>query len=237
VESDQPPRRSHRLLQLPLDLESLPSKRHRVIRRGTHTSTGETCDSTRMSIEPSLQNTASPSTPTPTIVNGTPLNPATTMVVVMEAPIITISRPIVNAQSLASKSFRSLGHSPGYNVQSIPMASSPFSYGMLNFTSQFSNSIPAVGLNSSIGLGGTTPPYIPFSFSVSQIPQTTRNMGGIPSFNPRSNPLTSGWNNQPGRQYSSQVPSYTLTSLVTIPTNTFGMKNPPLSSRFTTRGG
>jgi hypothetical protein len=117
------------------------------------------------------------------------------------------------------------------------MASSPFSYGMPNFTSQFSNSIPATGPNASIGLGGTTPPYTPFSFGGSQIPQTTPNMGGIPSFNPGSNPLASGWSNQPGGQASAQVSSYTLTSSVLIPTNMFGMTNPPLSSRFTPRGG
>jgi hypothetical protein len=92
VESDQRPRRSRRLLQLPPDFESFPSKRRRVIRRGTHTSIVQTCDSTRMSTESNLQNTGSPSTPTPTIVNGTPSTPATTMVVVSEAPIITMAR-------------------------------------------------------------------------------------------------------------------------------------------------
>ena len=162
MELDQPPCWSGRLLQLPSDFESLPSKRRRVIRCSTHTSTIQTCDSTRMSIEPSLDNNGSPSTPTPLIVNGTPLSPSTTMVVVLEATIITISHPIVNAQSLALNSFGSLGHSPRYNVQSIPMASSPFSYGMPKFTSHFSNSIPVVGPNASIGLGGTTPPYTPF---------------------------------------------------------------------------
>jgi hypothetical protein len=116
VESDQRPRQSHCLLQLPPDFESLPSKRCRVIRRRTHTSTFKTCDSTRMSAEPSLQNTGSPLNPTPTIVNDTPLTSATTMVVVLEAPIITTTHPIVNAQSLASNPFGSLGHSPGYNV-------------------------------------------------------------------------------------------------------------------------
>jgi hypothetical protein len=102
VESDQPPRRSRRLLQLPLDFESFPSKRHRVIRSGTHTSTIQTCDSTRMSTEPSLQNTGSPSTPIPTIVNGTPSTPATSMVVVPEVPIITMAQPIVNDQATTS---------------------------------------------------------------------------------------------------------------------------------------
>jgi hypothetical protein len=77
------------------------------------------------------------------------------------------------------------------------MASSPFSYGMPNFISYFSNSIPTPGLNASAGLGGSTPPYTPFSFGGSKIPQMTPNIGGVPSFNPRSNPPTSGWNSQP----------------------------------------
>jgi len=67
-----------------------------------------------MSIELSHQNTGSPSTPTPTIVNGTPSTPVTTMVVVPEAPIITMDRPIVNDQYITSSPFGSLGHSPGY---------------------------------------------------------------------------------------------------------------------------
>jgi hypothetical protein len=70
----------------------------------------------------------------------------------------------VNVESTASNPFGSLGQSLGYNVQSIPMASNPFSYGMSNFTSQFSNSIPAAGPNANIGLGGTTSPYTPFLF-------------------------------------------------------------------------
>jgi hypothetical protein len=90
VESDQCPHRSRRLLQLPSDSKSFPSKMHRVIRRGTHTSIVKTYDSIGMSTEPSLQNTGIPSTPTPTIVNDTPSTPSTTMVVVPEAPIITM---------------------------------------------------------------------------------------------------------------------------------------------------
>jgi hypothetical protein len=203
MESDQHPRRSRRLLQLPPDFESLPSKRYRVIRCGTHTSTFQTCDSTRMNTELSHQNTGIPSTPTSTIFNGTPSTPATTMVVVPEAPIISTTRPIVNDQSIALNPLGSLGHSSGYNVQSIPIASSPFSYGMPNFTSQFLNSIPVVGPDASIGLGGITPPYTPFSFGGSQIHQMTPTMGDIPSFNPRSNPLSSGWRNQPGEKASA----------------------------------
>ena len=92
------------------------------------------------------------------------------------------------------------------------MDSSPFSYGMPNFTSQFSNSISASVPNASTGLGGSTPPYTPFSFGGSQIPQMTPNMGGTHDFNPGSNPPTSGWNSQPGGQASAQVSSYNPTS-------------------------
>jgi hypothetical protein len=237
VESNQLPRRSHCLLQLPLDFVSFPSKRHRVITHGTHTSTTQTCDSTRMSTEPGLQNYGSPLTPIAIVVNGTPSTPATSMVVLPEAPIITMAQPIVNVHATTSNPFGSLGHSPSYNFQSIPMASSPFSYGMPNFTSQFLNPIPAAGPNASIGLGGSTPPYTPFSFGRSQIPQMTPNMGGMPTFNPGSNPPTFGWNNQPGGQVSTQVPLYNPTSSARILTNTFGMMNPPLYSSFQPGGG
>jgi hypothetical protein len=90
MELDQPPHRSRRLLQLPLDFKSFPSKRRRDIRSGTHTYTVQTCDSTRMSTEPSLHNIGIPSNPTSTIVNGTPSTPVTSMAVVLEAPIITM---------------------------------------------------------------------------------------------------------------------------------------------------
>jgi hypothetical protein len=237
VEPDQLPHRSHRLLQLPPHFESFPYKRRRVIKRGTHTSTYHTCDYTMMSTELSHQDIGSPSTPTHTIANGTPSTPSTTMVVVSEAPIITASHPIVNTQPIATNPFGSLGHSPSYNVQSIPMASSPFSYGMPNFTSQFSKSIPIVGPNDIIGLRGTNPPYTPFSFGGTHVPQKTPTVGGTPPFNPESNPVASRWSNQPGGQATAHIPYFTPTSSVSIPTNTFGMMNPPLSTGFTPRGG
>jgi hypothetical protein len=85
MESDQLPRKSHRLLQLPPIFDSLPSKRCRVISSGTHTPIFQTCDPTRMSTESSLHNTGSSSTPNPTIINGTPSTPAVSTVAVTEA--------------------------------------------------------------------------------------------------------------------------------------------------------
>jgi hypothetical protein len=125
-----------------------------------------------------------------------------------------MAQPIVTSHATASNPFGSLGQSPGYNVQSIPMASSPFYYGMPNFTSQFSNSIPAGVPNASVGLGGSTPPYTPFSFGGCQISQMIPNMGGMLAFNAWCNPPTSGGNNQPVDKFglSFVLQSYLLSA-------------------------
>jgi hypothetical protein len=86
---------------------------------------------------------------------------------------------------------------------------------MPNFTSQFSSSIPAASPIASIGLGGSTPPCTPFLFGGSQIPQMTHNMGGMPAFNPGTNPPTSGWNSSTWRTSfgsSSVLQSYLLSA-------------------------
>jgi hypothetical protein len=159
-----------------------------------------------MSTGSSLQNTRSSSTPNPTIINGTPSTPTIATVAVSEAYTGTMVRPIVNASSLALNPFGGFGHSLSYNVQTIPMASSPFSYGMPNFTSQFSTAIPAAGHNASLGLGGTRPPYTPSPFGGSHIPQANPNVGSVPILNPRSNPSTVGWNNPAGGQVPPYIP-------------------------------
>jgi hypothetical protein len=113
------------------------------------------------------------------------------------------------------------------------MATSPFSYGMPSFTSQLSTTIPAAGHNISLGPGGTTPPYTPFSFSSSHVPQVNPNVGSVPFLNPKSNPSMVGWNNQAGRQ----VPPYIPIPSVSNSTNTFGITNPLQSSGFPPGGG
>jgi hypothetical protein len=97
----------------------------------------------------------------------------------------------------------------------------PFSYDIMNSTSQFLTSIPAVGQNTSIRLGGTAPSHTPFSFGGTHVLQMTPIIGGFPPFNPRSNPIpnTSRWSNQIGGQATSYGLSFTPTSSVPIPTN------------------
>jgi hypothetical protein len=227
------------LLKLPPHLESFPSKRRKFIKRSAHTSTYQNCGHTSMSTELIQKDIGSPSTPIPTIVNDTPSTPSTTMVVVPEVPIITPIRPIVNTQPIVTNPFGSLCHSSGYNTQSIPTASIPFPYGMSNFTSQFSSSIPVSNTNTSIVLGGMSHSHIPFSFSGSHIPQTTPMVGSLPPFHPWSNPGLNapGWSGQLEEKYVAYVPSFTPTSSTPILTNMFGMTDPFLSFRFTPRGG
>jgi hypothetical protein len=82
------------------------------------------------------------------------------------------------------------------------------------------------------------PPHTPFSFGASHVPQTNPTVRGLPPINPGSNPGPNayGWSDQPRGQVVAYGPSFIPTSSVLIPTNTFGMKNPPLSSGFTPGG-
>jgi hypothetical protein len=115
----------------------------------------------------------------------------------------------------------------------------PFSYGMPNFTSQFSSSIPTSNHNPSIGLGGMAPPHIPHLFGAANIPQKTPTVGIQPPFHPVSNHShhVPGWRNQLGEQVVSYDPYFTPTSSTLISTKMFNMKNLPLSSGFPPRGG
>lgn len=128
---------------------------------------------------------------------------------------------------------------PGYNYQYITSASNSFSFGMPNMASQLSSSIPTTNANPSIGPGGMAPSYNPLSFGGTQIPQTNPSVEGQPtfSFGPNHGLNYPGWSTQPGRQATSFVLSFTFSSSTSIPSNTFGMANPPLSSGFTPGGG
>jgi hypothetical protein len=238
METDPLPHRSRYLLIFPPHLESLPSKRRKVIKRGTHTSTYQTCGHTSMSTELSQKDNRIPSIPVPTIVNGTPSMPSTTMVLVPKVPIITSIQSMGDTQPIVTIHFGSIFCTPGYNTQSIPTASSPFSYGMPNITSQFYSSIPTMNTNPSIGLGGMAPLHIPFSFGGAHIPQRTPMVGSQPPFLLGSNPSLNAprWSVQSGGQAHAYVPSFIPTPSTPIPTNTFGMVNPHLSFGFPPRG-
>jgi hypothetical protein len=235
VEKDQLPRRSRRLLKLPPHLESLPklpSKRRKGNKRGTYISTSQTCDYLVMSIESNPNDITSPSTPIPSVVSGIPLTPSAMMVGVLEIPSPTATQPVVSTRPIGTNPFEPLFGTPGYNSQSIPSVSNPFSFGMPNMTSELSSSSPTTNANPSFGLGGMAPLHALLSFGGGHIPQTNPMVGGQPRFYSGSNPSLNalGWSTQSGRQVTSYIPSFTPSSSMPIPTNTFVMTNPPLSS-------
>jgi hypothetical protein len=150
MDLDHIPHRSHRLLNLPPHLESFPSKRHKFIKLGTHTSTYHTCDHTCMINESSQKDIGIPSTPIPSVFNGTLLTPSTTMIVVPEVLIITPIQPVVATQLIVTNPFGCLFGMLGYNAQTILLVSNPFSFGMPNMTTQISSSIPSNNINPSV---------------------------------------------------------------------------------------
>jgi hypothetical protein len=191
-----------------------------------------------MSTESSPKDTGSPSTPIPTVVNGVPSTPSTTMVVVPEVPILTPIRPVVATQPIVTNPFGSLFGTPGYNSQSIPSVSNPFSFGMPNMTSQLSSSIPATNANPSLGPGGMAPPHTPLSFGGSQIPQMNPTVGGQPPF-PLGLILVSMLLDGVLNRVDKPLPifhPFPLPPPRRFRLNTFVMTNPPLSSIFPPRG-
>jgi hypothetical protein len=78
------------------------------------------------------------------------------------------------------------------------------------------------------------PPHISLSFGGAHIPQMTPMTRSQPPFPPGYNLSLNapGWSNQPGEQVVAYVLSFTPSSSTLILTNTFGMMNPPLSSKF-----
>jgi hypothetical protein len=174
MEQDQPPRRSLHLLKLPPHLDplpKLPSKRHRVNKHGTYISTSQTHDHPVMSTESDPNISGSPSTPFSSVISGIPSTPSSSMVWVSEVPSSSATQPVSSTRPTGMNPFRSLFGMSSHDSQSIPSASNPFSFGMPDMTSQLSSSISTTNVNPSFGSGGTTPPYVPFSFGGGHIPQ------------------------------------------------------------------
>jgi hypothetical protein len=191
-----------------------------------------------MSIESSLNETRIPSTPIPYVVSGIPLTPLAMMVVVLEVPILTSTQRVVCNRPIQTNPFGSLFGKPRYRSWSIPSVSNPFSFGMPNMMSQLSSSIPKTNAIPSFGHGGMTPLHAHVLFDGSHIPQTNHTVGVQPTFSFESNPSlnATGWSTQLGGQATSYILSFPPSSTMSISTNTFVMKNPPLSLEFHPEG-
>jgi hypothetical protein len=120
---------------------------------------------------------------------------------------------MVSSQPMRTNPFVFPGGSPDHSTQSMPWASNPFSFGMPDMTSHLSSSVSMANVNPSFGSGGTTPPYVPFSFGGGHIPQVTPTVGGWnpPSSGPNPSFNAPGWSAQMGGQFTSYIcPSFLL---------------------------
>jgi hypothetical protein len=124
---------------------------------------------------------------------------------------------------------------PGYNSQSMPLVSNPFSFGMPNMTLHMSSSILTSNVNTSFGSGGMSPPYNPFPFGGGHIPQSFPMVGGWnpPSSAPNPSYGFQGWNGQMGGVSTSYIHSVYPSSTMHVPMNDFIMENPPQTSGVT----
>jgi hypothetical protein len=125
-----------------------------------------------------------------------------------------------------------------YDTQSMPWVSNNFSLGMPNMPSPFPSSPLSAYMNPSFGSGGTMTPLSTYSFDMSHVPQPTLIVGGwnIPSY--RSNPshVFSGASAQMGGYSTYYTPSMYPSSTMPVPTNTFPMVGPHMSSVISYRG-
>jgi hypothetical protein len=96
---------------------------------------------------------------------------------------------MVFAHSMGMNPFVFPSSTSSNDTQQIPWASNHFSLGIPDMSSHFPSYFLSSYVNPSFGSRGMMPPFSPFSFSGSHIPQPTLMVGGwnLPSYgcNPR----------------------------------------------------
>ena len=125
-----------------------------------------------------------------------------------------------------------------YDTQLMLWVSNHFSLGMPNMPSPFPSSPWTTYMNPSFGSGGTMAPLYTYSFDRIHVPQPTLTVGGwnLPSY--RSNPSHAflGSISQMGGYSTYYTPSVHPSSSMPVPTNTFPMASPHISSSISYRG-
>jgi hypothetical protein len=204
-----------------------------------HISTSQTCDYPIMSTDSNPNETGSPLNTIPFVINGIPSNSF-----IHDGWSVEDSRPyccpacgfyLTHRQRTLLSLFLVCQDT---TLQSIPLVSNPFSFGMPNMMSQLSSSIPTTNANPSFGPRVMAPPHAPLSFGGGHIPQTNPTVGGQPPFSSRSNPSLNAprWSTQLSKHVTSHIPSFPPLPSMPILTNSFFMKNPSLSSGVPPRG-
>jgi hypothetical protein len=153
-------------------------------------------------------------------------------------PSVSATQPMVFSHSMGMNPFVFPSGTQNHDTQSIPWASNHFSLDMPDMSSHFPSSVSPSYVNPSFGSGGMMPPFSPFSFDGSHIPQPTLTVGGwnLPSH--RSNPSFTfpGESAQMGGHSTYYTPSIYPSSAMPVPTNAFPMEDLHLSSGVSSGG-
>jgi hypothetical protein len=153
-------------------------------------------------------------------------------------PSFRTTSPMVFSHFMGTNS--SVFHSgmKNHGTQQIPWAYNHFSHGMLDMSSYFPSSVSSPYVNLSFGSGGMMPPYSPFSFGGSHIPQKTLTIGGwnLPSYGSNPSFTFLGSSDQMGSHSTYYILSIYPSSDMLFPTNAFPMADLCLSSSVSSRG-
>jgi hypothetical protein len=123
-----------------------------------------------MSIESDMNVSTRPLNPLSYVISGPPSNPLYLVVWMSEAPSCSASQPMSSTQPMGMNPFAIPFGMKNNDSHSIPLASNPFYFGILDMMSHFSSFILMTNMIPIFWSRGTMPPYAPFLFGRGYIP-------------------------------------------------------------------
>jgi hypothetical protein len=146
-------------------------------------------------------------------------------------PSVSATQPKVFSHSMGMNPFLFPSGRPNHDTEPIAWASNIFSHGMSDMSLHFPSSVSSPYVNLSFGSGGMMPPYSPFLFGGSHIPQPNFRVGGwnLPSYGSNPSFTFPGESAQMGGHSIYYMSSIYPSSAMPVPTNSFPMVNLRLS--------
>jgi hypothetical protein len=153
-------------------------------------------------------------------------------------PSVSTTQPMAFSHSMGTNPFVFLSGTLNHDNQPIPWSSNHFSLDMTDVSSHFPSSISSPYINPIFWSRGMIPPYYPFFFGGSPIPQPTLMVGGlnIPSYGSNPSFTFLGASTQMGSHFTYYTLSIYPSSSMLVPTNIFPMADLCLSSGVSSGG-
>jgi hypothetical protein len=153
-------------------------------------------------------------------------------------PSVNATHPILFSHFMGTNLSMLPSDMKNHDTQSIPWASNHFSHSMPDMCSHLPSFPSPSYMNPSFGSRGMMPPFSKFSFDGSYTPQPNLTVGGwnIPSHRSNHSFTFLGQSTQMGSYSNYYTQSIYPSSNVPVPTNSFTMADPHLSSGISYRG-